>query len=525
MKYIHKNMKTFLCIRGYCLIISKFSEKEFNKIVKDLTIIPKNDKINIQLPKVKNYMEARYKNQKILIIPKFYGLQNIGKPDKVFEYKIEDIVNIGKFNGTLREEQQNIFNKLIDEILVKEGCIIKLATGAGKTVLFLKIIQYLFSKKHFTKKVLIICNQIQLLNQWQNEINNFLPKARVGKIQGKICDFKNKDIVLGMIQTLSIKEIDKNIFKEFDFVCYDECKHVSANVFSTLLFKVCPKYIVGLSATPEREDNLDIISKNHIGNILDFINVQHSNRGPSKEVVKTKELMIYTVQMQCDDYVVHYVNSESTKFIFGKEEVICYSKMISDIISIKNRNKLIINTIKKFANDKNRNLLVLSERRKHLQDIEKLLSKEDQSFTYGLFLGGASTKKDKEQLKESYASKVILATYNAFGEGISKENLNTLIMLTPKKTESILTQVLGRIFRKKHIETNPVIVDFADMFSIFSNSYYQRCRIYRKKFHHAVYKKIKIDLSEDELVFPDYVEDIVEKNIENKNDIIEDCIL
>ena len=52
------------------------------------------------------------------------------------------------------------------------------------------------------KKTLVIVHKSFLLNQWIERINEFVPKAKVGKIQGQIIDIEGKDIVIGMLQSL-----------------------------------------------------------------------------------------------------------------------------------------------------------------------------------------------------------------------------------------------------------------------------------------------------------------------------------
>lgn len=74
-----------------------------------------------------------------------------------------------------------------------------------------------------TKSTLVIVHKSFLLNQWIERIQQFLPSARVGRIQGQIIDTENKDIVIGMLQSLSMKEYPKDTFQQFGLAIYDEC--------------------------------------------------------------------------------------------------------------------------------------------------------------------------------------------------------------------------------------------------------------------------------------------------------------
>ena len=50
------------------------------------------------------------------------------------------------------------------------------------------------------------------MTQWRDRITQFLPNAKIGKIQQNTIDIENKDIVLAMVQSLSQKEYDPNVF-------------------------------------------------------------------------------------------------------------------------------------------------------------------------------------------------------------------------------------------------------------------------------------------------------------------------
>lgn len=73
------------------------------------------------------------------------------------------------------------------------------------------------------KKTLIIVHKEFLLEQWKERIQEFAPTARLGLIKAKTIDVENKDIVLASLQSLSMKDYDDDVFKEFGLVVIDEC--------------------------------------------------------------------------------------------------------------------------------------------------------------------------------------------------------------------------------------------------------------------------------------------------------------
>ena len=213
----HKINKTLLNFRGYGLLKSEFDYKLLNNLRHELTVSPKNlssfGGMGANVPSYSIYQES----EKRLYIPKYLGLQRFGLPDK---NKLKEGVNIDlKFNGKLRENQIKPVEAFLKAAKddTQLGGLINLHCGGGKTCLSLYIISKL------QKKTLVIVHKDFLLKQWRERIEQFLPSARVGLIKAKVIDIEDKDIVVGSLQSLSMKEYDKGTFDEFGFVIIDEC--------------------------------------------------------------------------------------------------------------------------------------------------------------------------------------------------------------------------------------------------------------------------------------------------------------
>ena len=192
-----------------------------------------------------------------MYIPRFYGQDKFGEPT---ETKMEEGTTVDlQFNGSLRPEQEPIVNLYKDACEKKGGGLICLKCGGGKTVLALYIIALL------RKKAIVVVHKDFLMTQWRDRIKEFLPTARIGKIQQSTIDIEDKDIVLAMVQSLSQKEYDPKIFNSFGLAIFDECHHLGAEVFSRSMMKVASKYMLGLSATPDRKDGLRRVFEWYIG--------------------------------------------------------------------------------------------------------------------------------------------------------------------------------------------------------------------------------------------------------------------
>ena len=88
------------------------------------------------------------------------------------------------------------------------------------------------------------------MNQWEERIKQFLPEARIGYFYGPVCDLEDKDIIIGMLQSLSLKDYKPSLFHDIGFTIFDEVHKVGAEQFSKALLRVSSKYMLGLSATP-----------------------------------------------------------------------------------------------------------------------------------------------------------------------------------------------------------------------------------------------------------------------------------
>ena len=437
MKYLNK--------RGYVIIKEHFNYEVLNDIREELTVRPFNSYIDPN--NVESY-QVFLENEKKMYLPKMYGIEKFGET----EDKIPESENINlRFNGEVRENQKPAIDASIKQLKETGGGILVLPCGYGKTCIGL----YLISQ--MKKKTLVICHKEFLVNQWKDRIETFLPEARLGKIQGQKFDIEDKDIVIGMLQSLSMKEYDLKAFDSFDFIIVDECHNISSKVFSRTLKKINCHYHIGLSATPVRADGLMKVLEWHFGKI--YFSVSNKDDMKEKRNVKIKRVMIEN----------HYLYSQEILNFKKRPQI---PSMITNIINNPERNNKIIEILFEVIKEK-RNILVLSDRRDHLVEISKLL-KEKEFEDFGFYIGGMKEK----DLKLSENRQVIFGTYMMCSEGYDNKNLDTLIMATPKGN---IEQSIGRVLRKDVYDIEPLVVDIVDNFSAFINQAKKRMTFYKKK--------------------------------------------
>lgn len=504
---------SYLSKRGYVIRKDSISDKELKFLKTTLVARPLQDDKYTFFNKQDNSFPIYIETKNKIYIPKMFGINRYGFPESLMSNYTgimwnKEII----FNGNLYPIQEQAVSKLVNELKNgKTGGILSLQTGSGKTISALNVLS------NIRGKTLIIVNKIPLMKQWESEIKNFLPLAEIGFIQGqKNVSVDDKDIIIAMLQSLARIDYPDSLFETINTVIIDEIHNLSSKVFSQVLSKLSCQYTIGLSATPKRSDGCEYVFKYHIGDIVYQSSTERAGLNP----------IIRTIKIDSDEYKeISTINQ-----ITGQNQI-QFTSMISELITMEKRNKLIIELIKNLASSENRKLLILSDRRDHLKMLKTQLDNDlEITFTYGLFLG----QMKYQELERSKLSQVILATFSAFGEGVSEKDLDTLILITPKKfighlKNSIknesgrLEQIVGRIFRKEHVEKNPLIIDLQDNFSVYKTQNSGRNVFYKQHFKNAVFENHNINLDDYDLnkISVDCIEKRT-KRLVKKQDLNED---
>ena len=434
---------SYLGKKGYTIKKNEFTQSQLYEIRDELHVKPNTGMTGYGI--ASSYPVYRESSNKIYI-PRYFGIEKLGEISKVTISKGRDIdLN---FKGILFNYQIDIVDKFITHINDSGGGLLDVEPGKGKTVMALNILS------RIKKKTLVVVHKSFLLNQWKERIEQFLPNAKVGIIQGKIFDIENKDIVIGMLQTLSTKKFSDEVISEFGFTIYDECHHLSAEVFSGVMVNITTNYVLGLSGTMTRKDGLTKVFKWFIGPIV------HKEKSECQEEVVIKCLPFQDV----DD---EEYNEVETDFKGNPQ----YSKMITKICSTESRTDMIVNVIAyEIKQEIKQQIMILAHNKNLINELlNKILSFEP---SVGLYIGGMK----EEQLKESESKKVIIATYAMASEGLDIKSLTTLLMATPKTD---VCQSVGRILRSKH--SRPLVIDIIDDHEIFKRQYKKRKTYYNKK--------------------------------------------
>jgi len=443
---------TYLGQKGYTILKNELTIEEQKKIRNDLTIKPYTPGApggggQATFPA---YRESSNK----MYVPHYYGIEQYGSPKS---YKISEGENINiEFNGALRENQEVVVKTYMDHVekCMYGGGLLELPCAYGKTVLSLNIISRL------KKKTFIIVHKEFLMNQWIERIHQFLPKARVGKIQGQIIDIDNKDIVIGMLQSLSMKEYPASLFDSFGLTIIDEVHHISSEVFSNSLFKLVTKYMLGLSATMNRKDGTTKVFKMFLGDV-----VFKGKRDEERNVI------VRAIEYNVDD---DEFNNVVTDFRGSP----AYSTMISKLCEYNRRSEFILKVLTDMLLENPlQQVMILAHNKNLLKYLHDAIAHRNIA-TVGYYVGGMK----ESALKETETKKIVIATYAMAAEALDIKTLTTLIMATPKTD---IEQSVGRILRDKH--SNPLVVDIVDSHDLFKNQWQKRRKFYCKENYKIIY--------------------------------------
>ncbi|MCT7539631.1 DEAD/DEAH box helicase [Aliarcobacter cryaerophilus] len=344
---------------------------------------------------------------------------------KIIDNRVFEKIETKRILFTLRAEQEDA----IKEILKYDSSICVAPPGFGKTLIGAKI----FEQR--AVKTLIIVNKNMLLDQWISRFVDYFgyKKSDIGFL-GKSQNRLNGNIDIATMQSLNnIPELVEN----YTQVIVDECHHIPALTFEQIVKNFKGRYILGLSATPNRKDELDPILYQQLGNI------SYEYKKPKTH---TNRLLVI-----------------KTEFISSADN---YAAIINELVLNEDRNRQIVKTIKENID---RKILLLSDRIEHLNLLENILKEEKIDF---VSVHGSQNKKEQvENMQKVKTSSLILATSSFFGEGIDFPHLNTIIFATPISFYGRLIQYLGRIGRGNQ---ECLAIDFLDSKNAMLNSTYKK---------------------------------------------------
>lgn len=374
-----------------------------------------------------------------------------------------------------KRDQDVVVAKALDILRKKHTCFLALHTGYGKTTCGIYFIHEL------KLKTMILCHLTEVNKQWIQSIEKWTD-AKVQHVKGSKLDPKADVYVMGIRKASSFKMSD---FVDIGFVIVDEAHISTTKCFTDTLLKFRCKYLLGLSATPTREDGLHCLFKPYFG--------------PRKEYILRHEVKNFTVVK----YSTPFVPTVEYNFYLGETHV-DWTKLISSLAMNKERQLLICDIVRRHPD---RTIMILSDRVQLCDDLYEMLidSGETVDRLYGTIKdisinelkrrckakgvkGYSKMKKDelKNALgmpKARFSGRVLIAGTKKAGVGFDDPRLNMLILATDAKN---VAQFEGRI-RK----SNNIIYDIVDKYNTLERHWGMRKKWWIKRGATIVYEGVQ----------------------------------
>ena len=337
------------------------------------------------------------------------------------------------FQGQLRAFQQ----KAVDRMLVKDFGTLNAPTGSGKTIMAL----YMLARRR--QPALVIVHTKDLAAQWSAQIERFLgiPPDEIGLIGGGKKTLGTK-ITVALVQSL-YKCADETA-QHIGHLVVDECHRAPSRTFTDAVTEFDCRYMLGLSATPWRRDNLSNLIFWHLGDMHHQVDKDHLIR--SGDVLRAEVVF------------------RKTDFKPYSDPVTEYSKMLSELTANDDRNRLIAVDVAAEARNHSGICLVLSDRKRHCESLRALLK-----YKYGIgseILTGDVHARQREDVRirlQRGEIKILIATGQLIGEGFDCPDLTTLFLATPVRFSGRIIQYLGRILRPAPGKDRGRVYDYVDV--------------------------------------------------------------
>ena len=332
---------------------------------------------------------------------------------------------------TLRKNQQ----VAVKAMSKHDTGILHAPTAFGKTVTAIGMIA---KRKTST---LILVHSRQLLDQWHERLRAFLPEAKIGVFGG---GRKKPTGIIDIATYQSLVNKKDNtispIVQDYGHVIVDECHHLSAPRFEMVMNEVRAKYVLGLTATPERQDGHQKII--------------FMAAGPIRHKVKNSTAESFAQEVQ-----VHQLYDTPPPHLTRPEERPRVTDAYRWIMENDKRTQRIVSDIIDSVRD-NRHPIVLTERREHAETINNLLKERAVD---SIILKGAMKAAERKHVDEHlHSAQVVVATGKYVGEGFDLPRLDTLFLAMPIAWKGSLAQYAGRIHRESDGKTLVIIHDYVD---------------------------------------------------------------
>jgi superfamily II DNA or RNA helicase len=365
-----------------------------------------------------------------LLVPR--GVAPVGAIDKRVVGLPHNFMKTLKFKP--RDDEQARFVSESSELLLDgQSFVARAPTGKGKTAMSCPIIAAV------GRYTLVVVPKTDLMNRWREDLIKILglDATQIGQIQGDVCDVANKPVVLGMLQSLcKMDRYPAWVANQFGLVIYDEVHRLGAQEFVKSTRFSPAKLRLGLSATPTRQDGLDLAITAHIG----------PTRVKIENMTLKPKVLLIASGWKCP----RGKDGKKIAHSGGKD---AHVRRI--MMNNPTRNETIIK-LARAAYKKQRKLLIFLDWLDHINLITSQIPGDGvPASAISQYVGGMS----EAALAKAAEAPIIVATYTMMNEGTNIPALDACILGMPKAD---VVQPVGRILRELEGKKQPIVMDIQD---------------------------------------------------------------
>lgn len=318
-----------------------------------------------------------------------------------------------------------------------DKALVVAATGIGKTYLaaFDSII---------ADRILFVAHRDEIINQAAASFRNVRKSDDIGFFYNNNKDI-DKSMIFALVQTLGKDQyLNEQYFKKdyFDYIIIDEFHHAVSNNYRKIIDYFTPKFLLGLTATPERLDSKDIFSLCDYNTVYEIRLRDAINKG---YLVPFRYYGIYDETVSYDD----------VEFKNGKYN----DKELEDALMLNKRGELILNHYKKYNSSR---ALGFCSSRKHAEYMAKYFADNGVSAT-AVYSGENGEYSDgrNSAIKRLIKGEIkVIFSVDMFNEGLDIPSIDLVMFLRPTESPTVFLQQLGRGLRKYKDKKYLNVLDF-----------------------------------------------------------------
>ena len=309
--------------------------------------------------------------------------------------------------------------------------LVVLATGLGKTWLSA------FDSANFDR-ILFVAHREEILNQALETFRKIRPGEYLGTYHGTERHPSAKT-VFASVQTLSRKShLERFTPGDFDYIVIDEFHHASAATYRRLIQYFRPKFLLGLTATPERSDGSDL---------LDLCDGNLIYRCDLAEGIRRELLCPFSYYGVPDE--VDYSNIPWRSARFDEEE-------LTKAVATRSRAR---NALEQLEARGGKRTVAFCVSQRHADFMAGFL-KDNGKRAVAVHSGAASAPRTESLRKLQAGELDVVCAVDMFNEGVDLPELDTVMMLRPTGSKILWLQQFGRGLRKASVDKRLIVIDY-----------------------------------------------------------------